>query len=179
VTHGYLVVGQSLQRGASIPYAPAVQKAAKDMQGVLNGKVKQLVFETAEDEAAVRAAPVPLTTKPREIITRGAVTGRVQTVTNRGSLRFTLYDLLHDRAVGCYLAEGREDLMLGAWGKVAVVEGLVRRDPETGRPLSVRQISELVVRPEGERDSYRAARGAVQGPFLMSPEEAIRRVRDG
>jgi len=178
VAEGYLTVGRALERGAVIPYSMPIKQTADQMRDVLNGRVTSLVFETAESEATVTAAPSAQPQQRREIVTKGAVTGRIQTVTNRRGLRFTLYDVVHDRAVSCYLAEGREDVMLGAWGKFAVVEGLVRRNPETGRPVSIRQISDVTVRAEGGPNDYLGARGAVPGPFLMTSEEAVRRVRD-
>lgn len=69
--------------------------------------------------------------------------------------------------------------MLDAWGKVAIVEGMVRRDAFTGRPVSVREVTALTVQPDSPTDSYRRARGAVPvppgGPL---PEDVIRRLRD-
>ncbi len=113
------------------------------------------------------------------IVTKGAISGRVQTLSNRGSLRFTLYDLLHDKPVSCYLAAGREDLMLDAWGKLAVVEGSVRRHPLTGRPLTIRGITAVDIRPDPNAEDYRWARGVVPLPSNgMSPEDAIRHLRD-
>ena len=110
----------------------------------------------------------------------GGVEGRVQTLTSRGSLRFTLYDLFYDRAVSCYLSEGREDLMRDAWGRYVLVEGMVYRDPVGGRPTSVRRVTgdTILTEPEPGR-SYVDARGALrQDASGLSPEEAIRRVRD-
>jgi hypothetical protein len=105
------------------------------------------------------------------------VRGRVQTLSSRGRLRFTLYDALYDKAVSCYLAEGQEDIMRDAWGHVALVEGWVTRDPATDRPLSIRGIERVTLLPEGDPHGYRRARGAVLGREL--PEAIIRRLRDG
>lgn len=176
VARGYLEVGQALRAGEMVPYG--VGEPATKMRGVLNGRINTLVFETADSEAAVQATPPKEPESRREVVTMGAVMGRIQTVTNRGPLRFTLYDTLHDRAISCYLQPGHEEVMLGVWGKVAVVEGLVRRDPKTGRPLSVREIRNVVVRPEGERGSFREAIGALEGPFRMTAAEAVRQLRD-
>lgn len=108
----------------------------------------------------------------------GAVQGRVQTLTNRGGLRFTLYDGLYDKAVSCYLTEGREDIMRDAWGKLATVEGWVTRDPITGRPLTVRQIQNVIVHIEAP-GRWREARGVVPlAPKAELPEQVIRRLRD-
>lgn len=97
----------------------------------------------------------------------GAVTGRIQTLTSRNSLRFVVYDHLHDRAVSCYLVEGGQDMMREMWDRVATVEGWVSRDPESGRPLTVRRVSNVKALSEAEPDAYKRARGAL-GPRIVA-----------
>lgn len=82
-----------------------------------------------------------------------------------------------DKAVSCYLAEGYEEIMRGVWGKIATVEGLVTRDPLSGRPLAVRHITKVTPKPD-RRISYRDARGAAPSLTGLTPEDAIRRLRD-
>jgi hypothetical protein len=108
----------------------------------------------------------------------GAITGRVQTLTNRGGLRFALYDTLHDRAVSCYLAEGHESIMRDMWGRLASVEGLIRRDPITGRPLTIRDIRQIEPLPEHAPQALEAVRGISPSPQGLRAEDAIRRLRD-
>jgi hypothetical protein len=109
----------------------------------------------------------------------GAVTGRVQTVTDRNRLRFIVYDHVHDRAVSCYLVEGHEDLMREMWGREAHVEGWITRDPESGRPLSVRKVTHVTPITKAEPQDYIRARGVVPlNPAGAKPEETIRRLRD-
>lgn len=115
----------------------------------------------------------------RVIGSYGAVTGRVQTLSNRGSLHFTLYDLLRDKPVSCYLEPTNEEMMLGVWGKLATVEGWVSRDSESGRPLSVRHVRRVTPRPEVVPGSFREACGAIAfPPDSPSGTEIIRRQRD-
>ncbi len=178
VVLAYEHVGDALESHAPIPYSARARAAALGITSILGGRVEAVTFETAAVEKTVRLRPAP-TPAVHDFIQKGAVRGRVQTLSNRGALRFTLFDLLHDKAVSCYLAEGREELMLDAWGKVAIVEGMVRRDAFTGRPVSVREVTALTVQPDSPTDSYRRARGAVPvppgGPL---PEDVIRRLRD-
>jgi hypothetical protein len=108
----------------------------------------------------------------------GAVEGRIQTLTSRGGLRFTLYDSLHDKAVSCYLAEDLEDIMRDAWGRRAIIEGRVSRDAKSGRPLAVRGITTLQVLPEIAPEKYRDLRGIARSTSGLSVEEAIKRLRD-
>ncbi len=185
VVRAYLEVGQALERGETIPYPPTVSKEAQDLAGLLRGSaIEAIRFETAESDAIVRE---PTTTVPVSVpsvsVEReeayGAVTGRVQTLSNRNSLRFTLYDLIWDRAVSCYLVAGRESMMRQVWGHVATVEGWVSRDPKTGRPLTVRRVSNVTALAEVEPQGYIKARGALPrkegGPL---PEVLTRRLRD-
>lgn len=187
VVKAYERVGSALERGQRPPFSPSVVREAEGLVEVLNGRIQAIRFETAERDAVIRSRQlVPLTVpaiaerqadpSPAEGA-YGAVEGRIQTLSSRGGLRFTLFDLLHDRAVSCYLGSEQEDIMLNAWGKLAVVEGWVRRDPLTGRPETIRKIRQVIVLPEGGPKDYREARGVI--PLRgSSPEEIVRQLRD-
>ena len=175
--HAYYIVGQAMQDRKPIPYSPRVIRPAQALGKILNGRVTSLRFETPDETARV----VSTTARPAPALLSayGAVEGRVQTLTSRRGLRFTLFDALTDRAVTCYLGEGQEELMRTAWGARAVVEGLVGRDPTTGHPATIRNVSNVRVVEEVPPGTYRLARGAVPvGPEALSPEDAVRRVRD-
>jgi hypothetical protein len=178
----YATVGKAAETDTPIPYSKTVQTATGAILSVLNGGpqgVNAIDFETAETESTVRVRPETTAKLVRAIQPRfGAAIGRVQTLTNRGSLRFTLYDLLHDKAISCYLAEGREASMRDVWGKIATVEGVLTRDEATGRVKSIRQVSRVTPQEEGSPDGYLAARGASPSLSGLSAIEAIRRVRD-
>lgn len=179
VRDAYLAVGGALAEHRPVSYAENIRKPAARIQGLLNGHITEALFLTSQADVIVRAAPMPPVAKRTPVITKGAVSGRVQTLTNRGSLRFTLYDLLHDRPVSCYLASGREEIMLDAWGRLAIVEGMVRRHPVSGQPIAIRDVAAVAIRPDPYQDAYRAARGAVPLPQSgLMPEDAIRRLRD-
>lgn len=184
VVRAYGEVGLALEKRLQMPYSLSVARAADKIANIVNGRVESIRFETEEVDATIRdpktsadrSANVPL---PASITSYGAVEGRVQTLTNRGSLRFTLYDLLNDRAVSCYLKEGYEDMMRDAWGKLVTVEGIVSRDTFKGTPQTVRQITRVEPIAEAGPESYREARGIVPvGPDGLMPEDAIRRLRD-
>jgi hypothetical protein len=183
VVRAYLEVGQALEQGGTIPYSPAVRQEATGIADILRGSaIEAIRFETAESDAIIRkpAVAVPLPEVPVERDEAyGAVSGRVQTLTSRNSLRFILYDHIHDRAVSCYLVQGRESMMRQMWDRVATVEGWVSRDPATGRPLTVRRVSNVTPLVEVEPQDYMKARGALplkDGDPL--PEVATRRLRD-
>ena len=128
----------------------------------------------------VFTGPAPAGTSappPRAI---GTVTGRVQTLQARGSLRFTLYDLVHDKAISCFLRPGAEDLMRGAWGNVVEVTGLVTRDAVTDRPRSVRDVIDIQrVNVDYSPGKFMEAEGVLTPvPEALSSEAIIRNLRD-
>ena len=117
--------------------------------------------------------------RPAPTVAIGAITGRVQTLSNRGGLRFNLYDVLHDKAVACYLASGQEEQMREAWGRRARISGRVFREAVTGRPIAIRKIMDVEILSESKPGSYREARGAVPWqPGYPMPEDIIRKLRD-
>jgi hypothetical protein len=183
VTHAFLSVGIALERHEPIPFSPEVQQAAEEVADVLRLGVDAIRFETAEAEAVVTSAepqvPPPVISRQSFRPAYGAVRGRVQTLSNRNTLRFTLYDLLTDRAVSCYVAKEQEELLRDIWGRQAEVEGVVSRDPLTGRPLSVRQVRDIRPLPEAEPQAWRRSRGAVpRRKGEPRAEDRIRRLRD-
>ncbi len=184
VVRSYLEVGRALEQRTTVPYSPVVRREAEALVGVLkDSRVEEIRFETAESEAIVRDA-VEARDRPKQQIAErrgayGAVTGRIQTLTSRSALRFTLYDHLHDRAVSCYLVEGREDMMREMWDRYAHVEGWVTRDSESGRPLAVRRVTSVTPLQEADPQDYLQARGLlVDATNGEKPEEVIRRLRD-
>jgi hypothetical protein len=182
VTRGYLAVGRALEAREPIPFSSPVKSAALEIASVIDGRVEAVRFETSEADAVVRGYDsVVEPAFERQPLRRswGAVEGVVQTLSSRRGLRFTLFDTIYDKAVSCYLSEGQEDLMRNAWGRRALVEGAVTREPDTGRPISIRQIIDVEILPDYPAGSYRLARGVIPlAPNDPSPEEAIRRVRD-
>jgi hypothetical protein len=174
----YLDVGRSLYAGVQID--PQLSPAVEKIVGVLNGRVPSVRFENDEDDFIIttdsgRLADIVPLKKPLEP-QLGAVEGRVETVSRRSGLRFVLFDQTFDKAVTCYLSAGQEELMRNVWGQRAIVEGRVKRDPVSGRPVTVRQIAAVKILPEGEIGAWRRAQG-IQ-PDSEPSELRIRRIRD-
>jgi hypothetical protein len=178
VVRAYAHVGTSMERGAEIPYSEGVAKAARGITSVLNGRIDEILFETEDMEAVItNAVPRARQRSPVAVFAYGAVEGRVQTLSSRTGLRFILYDVF-GRGIPCHLPSDNKDMMRDAWDKWVVVEGRIRRDP-AGKPVSIRDITDVVVREPGGPEDYREARGAVPvGSDGLSPEDAIRRLRD-
>lgn len=182
VLDAYERVGYAAQRGVESTYSLRVNNAARGLCGLINGHVSSIRFETEDADIEV-ISPIGsanghgVVGVPREAI--GTIRGRAQSMSNRGTLRFTVYDENDDHAIACYLREGLEEKMRLAWGQMCVISGTVRRSA-SGKVSTVRDVVDVVILDEHHNDSWRDAIGCA--PALagsISVEEAIRRGRDG
>lgn len=177
IVDDYLGAARQVARGDRDPARPILQLVA-DLAAVADDE-HPVVLETAEDdviftgESAPPAPPTPGSEMTRSL---GTIRGRIETLSHRGGLRFTLYDLSNDRPVSCYLRGGDEAMMRDAWGRIADVTGTITREARTGRPRAVRRVSSVDLVAEGDSVGFQQARGAIR---LDAPaEQVIRRVRD-
>ena len=182
VLNAYERVGYAAQRGVESNYGSRVNTAARRLCGLINGHVSSIRFETEDADIEV-ISPIGIANghgivgAPREAI--GTIRGRAQSMSNRGTLRFTVYEENDDHAIACYLREGLEEKMRLAWGQMCVISGTVRRSA-SGKVSTVRDVVDVVILDEHHDDSWRDAIGCA--PALagsISVEEAIRRGRDG
>ncbi len=179
----YIEIGRCLRERKSLNnYSSVTQKAANNLSKIMNGRITSVRFENPEDDVELFKIPeieeeVGQLTVLEHV--RGAVKGRVDSMTKHTHLRFTLYDLLDNRAIPCYLVPDSIEIMREAWGKIVLVEGIVHRDPDSGRATTVRNVHNIKIIRELERGAWRKAIGAARG-FLGDelPEEVIRRSRD-
>ncbi len=180
IVDDYERIGAALASHIPMPaFDSKVMRTVNDIQIRAKG-MEYIRFETPVEDYTIypngnyisRPAPTPT-------VAIGAITGRVQTLTNRSRLRFNLYDSIFDKAVACYLSPGQEELMRTAWGRRARVSGRVYREASTGKPVTIRQIMNVEILPDVPPGSYRQARGAVpRPPGAPLAEDAIRRLRD-
>jgi hypothetical protein len=184
IVDAYLNVGQSLQEGTPFPYSTGLYKTAQSLVSMINGNITSMRFETPDDDVEIlhrkteeKAATPSRPSKSQVVL--GSMRGRVQSLSNRGALRFTLYDLIDDKAISCYFSPDYEGVMRDAWGKIAIVEGRIHRDPETGRATTIRDVRQVQILPESKPGEWREALRAAPG-FLGDdlPEDVIRRSRD-
>jgi hypothetical protein len=177
VVRAYAAVGHALERHEVIPYSPRVADAARKLTSVLNGKITSIRFETQSDEATVTTGAM---NQSRPYLAAfGAIEGRLETLRSRRRLSFTLYDSLNDQAVDCLLRPDQADLVRDAWGRRVVVEGWIKREPITGRPIEINPVERIEILPEVEPGSYRRARAVAPArPDAPSSSVVIRRLRD-
>jgi hypothetical protein len=178
VGRAYTIIGKSLEQGEPIPYGPSIARAAENITKVLNGKITSIQFEAGNDVATVTAG-VSVEQAVGLLGSFGSIEGRIETLTHRSWLGFTLYDFLNDRAIRCHLGSDQIDIVRDAWDRRVIVRGWVRRDPVSGRPVMINPVHSIEIVPELGRGSYRLARAiAPAGPNEPSAEAAIRRLRD-
>lgn len=177
VTVAYGAIGEALSQHSDIPYSSKVRRHARAMTKVLADSVTAIRLETPEQDFTItRPGETPV--EAAYTVDMGAIEGRIQTLSNRRSLHFTLYDTLNDRAVSCYLKPGDESMIQKFWGSRAVVEGVIRRDA-SGRPVTIREITDIVLLPERGPDEWLSARGALADVWDGEPAEVtVRKIRD-
>ena len=137
IVDSYEKIGAALSWHEDLPQLNQRAKTASYAIRDLTGATDYVRFETPDiDYTIYRNGHTP--SRPAPTVSIGAITGTIQTLSNRGGLRFNLYDTLHDKAVACYLAPGQEELMREAWGQRARVSGRVSthsgKHPPVGRP---------------------------------------------
>jgi hypothetical protein len=179
VVQAYSNVGEALERGRSIPYSDLVQREARAITQVLNGKITSIVFQTSERDSTIASISAEGTAEPTIKYAYGIAKGTVETLTRRNGLSFILYDSLTDKAVRCYLSKDQEDLMRNAWGKRVIVSGRIGRESTSGRAVNVREIADVTIIEGTQPSDYTLSKGVIPaGPNDEKPEDAIRRLRD-
>ena len=180
VIDDYEKIGSALSRHEPPRHANTRVVQAAGAIAAFAGSQEYVRLGTPDHDYVIYGKGIPdddIPTSP--LISIGAITGRVQTLSNRAGLRFNLYDTVHDRAVTCYLGPDQEATMRKVWGNRATVVGKISRDPLTGKPISIRDIRQVKLLDDVAPGTYRQAGGAVPWePGDMMPEEAIRLLRD-
>ncbi len=178
VVRAYADVGQALRRHKEPLYSPLVRRHAQAIVKHIGANVTSIRFETPEEDITITSQAQEIA-RPDPLRAYGTVAGRIQTLSSRKRLGFTLYDSLFDKAVNCYLRAGQEQLIRDKWDRRAVVEGMISRDPDSGRPVAVRNITDIMPLPEGQRGDYRDAEGMLASVPGEEPAEVIiGRLRD-
>ena len=75
----------------------------------------------------------------------GSVEGLVEKLAQGHAAKFAVYPDEASHGVPCYLSDEDEARITGLWRKRVRVVGLLRRDTSTGRPLSIRDVTNIEV----------------------------------
>lgn len=178
IVDDYGSVGAILHKGG-LPtgWGKTVSNAAEAVKNIADTS-QYIRLATADDEF-ILSQKGDSDNDSGSFVSIGSVTGRIQSLSSRGSLRFNLYDSVFDKAVVCFLSPGEEDRMREIWGQRARVSGRVYREPLGARPVSIRGIINIEILPNVEPGSFRRAKGVVPWkPGDEKAEDTIRRVRD-
>ncbi|MFH1743527.1 MAG: hypothetical protein ABIH23_31370 [bacterium] len=187
ITNAYEQLAESTYKGDISRYSPGVQEAVCGITEIINGRVPSVRFETENAEWEISQKSIsrePSLIEPevqslQYLETFGAVKGRVQSMTRHNKYKFSIYDLSENRSVTCYLSPEFEEQMREIWGQIAIVEGSIKRDPNTGKVTSVRQVKSITKISEGTPGGWRKAMGCAPNYTGGVPsDEAIRRLRD-
>lgn len=151
VVRGYENVARALHSRGLIPYSRQVRKHATALVDVLklSDEVTAIRFRTDNDVVEIYGE-AGASAKSGLLHSYGAIEGRIQTLSDRTSLSFTLYDALFDKAVTCYLRPDQDTGAAALWRQRAIVQGLISRDPATGRPVAIHDIDAILPLEEEE-----------------------------
>ncbi len=180
-------IGKDARRGDLSSYSRGVQDAVHAITNKINGKVKSVIFQTEDNEWPIHKNYINITGNELSCLEKveflesfGAIKGRIESISKHKRHSFRVYDLDNKNGVTCYLDPDFEEKMRDVWGKIAFVEGIIRRDPITGDPTSVRQVKNITVINEGTPGGWRKAMGCDPDYTGGVPsEDAIRKLRDG
>ncbi len=112
VCDDFLEAARQVSRGDGV--SRPILRLVSNLTSVANA-TNRVILETADDELIFNAPLNALAASPTGTTKAlGSVRGRVETLSHRKELRFTLYELASDRAVSCYLKPGNEELMRDA-----------------------------------------------------------------
>src|SRR3990167_8496332 len=119
------------------------ERYAHDLVSVIDHRITSIRFETAEKDFVIASRPTANIQEPQIKYAWSSVKGKIETLSERKKLSFTLWDSLYDKPVSCYFKEEQKDTMRNAWGKRAIVSGKVGRRTETGRPIVIREMRQI------------------------------------
>ena len=88
----------------------------------------------------------------------GSVEGKLQTITERGTLQFVVFDSLYDKGVNCFIDEDLVHEAVSAFGKRVIVTGMVQYE-QGGRPVSIRVDEIRVLKEPAELPPIKTLRG--------------------
>ncbi len=184
---GYEQYGRQIRDGNVIDFPSNLKRPVTEIRkaAFLDGPNSLVLLsdrtEIMVDPVISHASLRMTATSPPYFEAMGTVIGKLQSLTSRKALKATVYDSINDRAVRCVLSESDHEKARDLWDTEVVVEGVIRRDPRSGRPISIRKIRNIGPQDKSiDRYAWMRARGALRHihPEKTS-EELIRLARNG
>ena len=172
------IVWQALEKKEPIPYSDAVSSRARAITNVLNGKITHIEIKT-EDSSSIVEESFSIGEDDDRDFSFGTVTGYVETITKHNKLRFTIYDLIFNRAVFCQFTDEQKERVHSIWEKRVRIAGKIFRDSQSGRPIEIRDVTKIELLDDSPPGSFEAASGVIPWrPGDELPEDVIRRIRN-
>jgi len=131
-----------LEKGTPTPPAyfdPRALRAARELSSYTKErKLTYLQFRGA-------GSPVSLSNRSAENVVKllgqhqalGTIEGKLQTISDRQTLQFVVFDSLYDKGVNCFMDEAIMEEAMRAFRKRVAVTGMVQYDQD-GNPVSIR-----------------------------------------
>ena len=88
----------------------------------------------------------------------GSVEGKLQTISERGSLQFVVFDSLYDKGINCFMDEAIMEQAMQAFRRRVIVTGMIQYDHES-RPVSIRVDNIQVLKDVHELPPIKDLRG--------------------
>ncbi len=163
IRDAYTDLGQRAAKGEPLHNAEAVVQGIAGLKRLINGHVKSVTLGSEQKRYTIKKTTMFSPAKVQwDTETFGGARGKVQSISDRQYLHFTLYDYNDDRPIPCSYPEGSKDKMRKVWGKLVYVEGIVTRDPDTDLVSSIHGISSIEVIRERKAHAWRAALGCAR-----------------
>jgi len=171
---------QSIQQGTIADLPGKVQQAAIGFQRARDKRPDmQVSVSTESTDFLVPAQNVSM--HPKEpTVSLGAIRGRIQSLSSRKGLQFTIWDEIFDRGVQVFLTVDLHDDLHQLWDREAEVVGIISRHPDTGQPISIRNVrslSEITQTSSGDPRRFKGILTQYVAPG-SDPVDVLRRLRD-
>jgi hypothetical protein len=179
VVEAYGIVARAAETGDPIPYSGNILARLRELAEITDGRITSVSLATDTVEATIARGVVAGERPHKARQSYGMVKGRVESITRRRGLKFTLYDEVFDRPIICHIREDQKELMRNAWGRRATVAGRIARDPVYGHPVWVRDITEIRLLNEYAPGAFRKTLGILPlKADAENSEDIIRRLRN-
>lgn len=169
VVSAYHVVAGAISSSETIPYSYQVVESARKLASLIGENISALSMLAGERIATRIVQPIERVIKTEKVHSIGVLTGRLETLQRRRNA-FTLYDSIFDQGIQCLVADDLTEQLRQAWGKEVSVTGNIIRDPETGRPLEIREVTDIKVQ-EGQDDTVWQVKGILSRYASPIPSE--------
>jgi hypothetical protein len=143
-------------------------QAAKDLGTILAKPGKEGI--TLIELRAGNGKAISITARTSEIVASkigvqhqayGSIEGRLQTITERGTFQFVVYEALSDRGINCFIPQEKFKEAHAAFGKRVSISGVVQYD-RAGMPVSIKVETIRIFREIDELPPIEQFRGVLK-----------------